>query len=246
MGLYIFQNKLIYHPIKLQNNYEFQFNFEYEELFMQSTDGFKLNGILAKLDTSKGVIFFLHGSGGNVERYRNNIPKYLKLNYDMFLLDYRGYGKSEGKIKSENQFFNDIRIAYDMLKSRYNEDQIVVIGFSLGTIPAAKIAGEKNPRLLILESPHYSLIESAKEKFPFLPVSIISKYKFEVFRYIQSVASPIVIFCGKQDESDVNNSIRLEEFLKPGDKVIILEGEGHKDFIFNDQYFNIVKDLLSN
>ncbi len=196
-------------------------------------------------DSSKGLIFFLHGSGGNIERYKNIIPIYIDLNYDIFLLDYRGYGKSEGKIKSERQFFDDVNIAYTQMKSIYSEENIVVIVFSLGTVPAAKIASENNPKLLILEGGYYNPFESAKNRIPILPISIIMKYKFETYKYIIDTKIPIAIFHGNKDDAvDFSNSVRLKQHLKPNDRVTILDGEGHHDFASNHQYIKEIKELL--
>lgn len=243
--LYFNQENLIFHPKRLPPDYEFQIDNIFKELTINTTDGIKLNGVLAKADSSKGLIFFLHGSGGNIERYKNSIPVYTKLNYDIFLLDYRGYGKSEGRITSEEQFFDDARIAYNYMKNKYNEENIVIIGFSLGTVPAAKIASENRPRLLILEAGFYNPYESAKKRLPIFPVSMIMKYKFETYKYVIETKIPIVIFHGNQDNTiDYSNSIKLKQHLKSNDRVIILYGEGHHDFAPNKQYIEELKILL--
>ena len=243
--MYFIQEKFIFHPKKLPSHHEFPSNKNFEEITVNTPDGIKLNGLLVKSDSSRGLIFFLHGSGGNISRYKNSVPIYNNLNYDIFLLDYRGYGKSEGKIKNEKQFFDDVRLAYHQMKSRYNEENIVIIGFSLGTVPAAKIASENNPRLLVLEAGFYNPFESAKKRVPILPVSIIMKYKFETCKYVIDTDIPIAIFHGdKDDVVDYSNAIRMKQHLKPNDKVTILHGEGHKDFASCEQYIYELSELI--
>lgn len=243
--MYFIQERFIFHPKKLPSDHEFPSEANFEEITINTPDGIKLNGLIVKADSSKGLIFFLHGSGGNVIRYKNSVPIYNSLNYDIFLLDYRGYGKSEGKIKSEKQFFDDVRLAYSQMKSRYNEEDIVIIGFSLGTVPAAKIASENKPKLLVLEGGFYNPFESAKKRVPILPISIIMKYKFETYKYVIDTEIPIAIFHGNKDNVvDYSNAIRMKQHLKPNDQVTILEDEGHYDFAPCEQYINELKELI--
>ena len=95
--LYLFQEKLIFFPQKIENNYQFKFEQKFEEQNIKTTDGKLLNGLLYKTDNSKGLIFYMHGNAGSLRSWGNVAKTYTDLNYDIFILDYRGYGKSEGK-----------------------------------------------------------------------------------------------------------------------------------------------------
>lgn len=241
-----FQESLIFNPKKLPPDYKFDFENEYEEVYIESKDGISLHGILCKSDSTKGLLFFLHGTGGNVTWYKESIPFYTSLDYDIFILDYRGYGKSEGKVVQEQDVYDDAISAYDYMKTRYNEDNIVIIGFSMGATPAAMIASKNHPKGLILEGGGFDMLEKGKKKLPFLPVSIIARYRFLISEHIPKIKAPIKVFHGDQDKaSDINNSLRLRPLLKPGDKIIILEGEGHYDFAQNKQYVSELADILN-
>lgn len=243
--LYVFQEYILFNPKKLPSDYKFKFSIDYEEITIETKDGVKLHSVLCKADSSSGLIFFLHGTGGNVGRYTENIPKYIELNYDIFLLDYRGFGKSEGKITSEKQFYDDVSLAYEFLLNRYPEEKIAIIGFSLGGVPAARIASINNPKCLVLEGTAYSMLEKSKKKLPFLPMTLISRYDFEIKDFIKKTSAPIIAFHGDQDNAaDPSNTIRLKPYLKPNDKIIILEGEGHGDFIKNNKYFTELGKIL--
>uniref|UniRef100_UPI004049C093 serine aminopeptidase domain-containing protein n=1 Tax=Flavobacterium sp. TaxID=239 RepID=UPI004049C093 len=124
--LYFFQEKLIFLPQKLDKNHQFEFSQKFEEFNIQANDGKLLNGLLFKADNSKGLIFYLHGNAGNLSRWGEIAQTYTDLNYDIFMLDYRSYGKSEGEINSQNQLFEDNQTVYNELKKRYQEDQIIV------------------------------------------------------------------------------------------------------------------------
>jgi pimeloyl-ACP methyl ester carboxylesterase len=91
------------------------------------------------------LIFYLHGNAGSLNTWGEVAKRYTELKYDVFMLDYRGYGKSEGSIHSQKQFHEDIQMAYDEMKKTYKESNIVVLGYSIGTGPAAKLASLNHP-----------------------------------------------------------------------------------------------------
>ena len=136
--LYVFQENLIFYPQKLAKDYRFNFDQPFEELNIPVKDNSLLHGLLFKADSSKGLIFYLHGNGGALDTWGEVARTYTGLNYDVFLLDYRGYGKSEGVISGQEQLFEDIQTAYDSLKNRNPENKIIVLGYSIGTGPASK------------------------------------------------------------------------------------------------------------
>ena len=245
-SLYFFQEKMIFFPTKLEANHTFKFNGNFEEIFITTKDQTKLNALLFKADSSKGVIFYLHGNGGCLESVGAIADKYTSMNYDLFLLDYRGYGKSEGTIFSEEQFYSDVQESYDYVKSRYAENQIAILGYSIGTGPAAMLASVNNPKLLILQAPYYSLMDMSHQRYPFAPEFLL-KYKFETCKFIKDCKAPIVIFHGNDDKViDYHASLELKKLLKTDDKLIIMEGRGHGGFTESPVYLSKLSELLNN
>src|SRR3954467_3652503 len=114
--LYFFQERLIFFPNKLDKQFRFTFNQPFEELNIKTKDGKTLNGLLFLTDTSKGLIFYLHGNAGALNTWGEVAKKYTDLHYDMFMPDYRGYGKSEGSITSQAQLFEDVEATYNAMK----------------------------------------------------------------------------------------------------------------------------------
>lgn len=234
--MYFFQEKILFHPPKLEANFKFTYENRFEELNILAADGKKLNGLLFKADSSKGLIFYLHGNGGALNTWGTAAKNYLKMGYDMFILDYRGYGKSEGEIESEEQFFSDVQSAYSELKKRYEEKKIIVIGYSIGTGSAAMLASKNNPKLLILQAPYYSIVDMMEQTYPYLPTFLL-KYKFETCEFVKQIKIPIYIFHGDADEVIYYGaSLKLKELLKPGDKLFTLPGKGHRK-INDDETF---------
>lgn len=243
--LFFFQEKLIFFPQKLEKNYKFSFDQRFEEVNIKTQDDKLLNGILFKADTSKGLIFYLHGNAGCLNSWGDVAKTYTDLNYDVFMLDYRGYGKSEGSIDGQSQFFQDIQTAYDKLKIKYPEDKIIVLGYSIGTGLAAKIASTNNPRLLILQAPYYSLTDMMRHTYPIIPTFIL-KYKFETDDYLKYCKMPVVIFHGNQDEVVYyGSSLKLQKEFKKQDTLITLAGQGHNGMTDNSDYQIEIQKILT-
>jgi uncharacterized protein len=117
--LYFFQEKQIFFPEKLDGNFKFSFSQKFQELNIKTDDDQLLNGLLFKADNSKGLISYLHGNAGSFNSLGQIAKTYTDLGYDVFLLDYRGFGKSDGSISSQEQLFQDVQIAYNEIKKRY-------------------------------------------------------------------------------------------------------------------------------
>ncbi len=244
-ALFYFQENLIFFPQKLDKDYQFIFDQKFEEVNIKTNDNVILNGLLFKADSSKGLIFYLHGNAGSLSSWGNVAKTYTDLNYDVFMLDYRGYGKSEGSISSEEQLFQDLQIVYDLMKKRYSEDKIIVLGYSIGSGLAAEIASTNKPKLLILQAPYYSLTDLMRHSYPIIPTFIL-KYKFKTNEYIKDCTMPIVVFHGNQDEVIYyGSSLKLEKEFKTTDKLITLEGQEHNGMTDNPDYINEIRKILN-
>lgn len=234
--LYIFQEKLIFFPEKLEKNHQFNFDQKFEEISITTKDKKLLSGLLFKAENSKGLVFYLHGNAGSLNSWGQVAKTYTELHYDVFLLDYRGYGKSEGSISSQQQLFGDIQAAYERLAKVYPENRIVVLGYSVGTGLASMIAATNNPRLLILQAPYYSLTDMMRQTYPLIP-TVILKYKFRTDEFIKKCKMPIIIFHGNQDEVIYyGSSLKLKNEFKEGDTLITLIGQGHNGMTDNPEY----------
>jgi uncharacterized protein len=238
------QEKMIFHPDKLPDNYTFDFENRFQEYTFKVDKKTNLNGLLFQADSSKGLIFYLHGNAGCIDSWGNCANVYTKNNYDFFILDYRGYGKSQGKISSEKQLYNDLQIVYDSMKTLYKEKDIVIIGYSIGTGPAAHLASNNNPKMLILKAPYFNLPDLAHQYIKIVPSFLIS-YKLRTDKYITKVKSPVTIFHGDQDEVIyTGSSYRLQELFKKEDTLIILKGQKHNGINENKVYQRELMNLL--
>lgn len=240
--LYFQQQAILFHPTKLASGFRFDFDADFEEKFIIGADGTKLNGVLFKSEESKGLVFYLHGNTGDIRRCENDALVYTELGYDCFVLDYRGFGKSEGEIISEDQFYSDVEIAYDSLCAHYNENDVIILGYSVGTASAAMLASKSNAKHLVLLAPYYSMTDMMNIQYPFI-LDYFLEYKFSTYEFIPQVNSSISIFHGDLDEVIYyGSSIKLKKHFKRSDELIMLEGQKHGGMNFNPVY----KEWLRN
>jgi alpha-beta hydrolase superfamily lysophospholipase len=243
--LYFFQEKIIFFPETLDTNYTFLFQQDFKEINIVTEDNVSLHGILFSAKDSKWLIFYLHGNAWSLKSWWNVAQSYTQLGYDVFILDYRWYGKSSGSITKEQQLFQDAQTAYNEMMKSYNQEEIIIIWYSVGTGIAAKTAGENNPKMLILQAPYYSMSDMMRQSYPFVP-NFLLKYKLQTYLFIQKITAPIVIFHGEQDEIiHYDSSLKLKNLLKEWDRFISLENQWHNGMTYNLDYIKEIKWILT-
>ncbi|MEO8533478.1 MAG: alpha/beta fold hydrolase [Flavobacterium sp.] len=242
--VYFNQVGMVFQSAALSENHQFDYHHKFEELNIPSFDGVKLNGLLFKADDSKGLIFYLHGNAGTLETWGKIAGIYTNLGYDIFILDYRSFGKSEGEIENEEQLNKDVAVAYKTLSRRYPEYKIIITGYSIGSGLATILASENKPRALILQSPYYSFTELSSSRVPFFP-DFMKKFHLETFRYLPKVKAPIYIFHGTDDQLiSCSNSVRLNKLLDYKVHFYALKDQGHIGMNENEDFQKRLKTIL--
>ncbi|TSE06889.1 alpha/beta hydrolase [Aquimarina algiphila] len=245
--LYCFQEKILFQPEELSNNYTFQFEDPFNEFFLKTNDGNQLNAIHFTTKKPKGVILYFHGNKGSLKRWGNIASFFVKKKYDVVVMDYREYGKSTGKI-SEQVLYKDAQLFYDYVKNIYPENQIVVYGRSLGTGIAAKVASENNPNHLVLETPYYNIKDVAEHWFPYFPVSFILKYNLPSDVFVKKVSCDITIYHGTEDKVvPYQSGERLFKSISISNKrMITIKGGEHNNLIEFNTYRSTIDEILKN
>ena len=242
--VYFNQSEMVFRASKLPNDYQFQFQNNFEEITIPSFDGVKLNGLLFKSKNPKGLIFYLHGNAGSLDSWGNHADIYTRLGYDIFFLDYRGFGKSEGEIDDQEQVYKDITIAYETLMKRYDKNKTIIIGYSIGTGIAAYLASVEQPKMLLLQAPYFNFTEFTTNRVPFYP-DVLKKFSFETNNYMVKVKAPIYIFHGKQDNLiTYDNALQLQKLFKPKDSLFALESQGHRGINDNYEFQEKLQEIL--
>lgn len=226
--LYLTQEAAIFPGTVLPQDHQFEFDLPFEEVRIP-VDGAELSGLHFQQANPRGLVFFLHGNGGNLESWTTNVDYYRRVNYDLFIFDYRGYGKSTGRIQSEKQLHDDVRIAWDTIAPRYDEKPIVIYGRSLGAALAASLATDVSAELLVLVSPFTSIVAMARQQYPYIPEWLV-RYPLRTDNLVGSIKMPIVFVHGDADKLiPLDHSHRLIDLATARTRLLVIEGAGHND-----------------
>ena len=229
--LYFTQEKLIFAGSRLEPNYKFAFDTQRYEEIRVNVPGATLHALHFMQPAPRGLVFFLHGNGGDLSTWTTGIDFYARVGYDLFIFDYRGYGLSTGRIESEAQLHADTRIMWGTIAPSYRERNlpIVIYGRSLGTALATPLARDVHPALLVLVTPFTSLAAMATRLYPFVPQWAI-KYPLRTDAVIADVKSPIVLLHGTRDALiPFDDSVALLTMAKSRAELIKVNGAGHND-----------------
>lgn len=242
VGLYIYFYSIQddrFKSTKLPKNFEFEFRGDFEELNFKTKDREEISSVLFKADSSRGVICFWKGNGGNLQNWGQIAPQFLKYNYDIIITDYREHGKSKGDISFDN-FHSDAQLVYNFLKTKYTEDKILIVGYSLGTNIASHLAVDNAPLMTVLIDPR----EKFQDKYLRMIFPNITRFPFRTDLDIISIASPVVIITGTKSDlyRDANN---LKKLLRGKDKFFEIEGANHRTILGDKETDNIFHSLLA-
>ena len=243
--LYVGQERLLFPATPLPAAHRFSFDVPFREVEI-AVRGATLNALHFTQANPRGLVFFLHGNAGNLETWTTGVDFYRRVNYDLFILDYRGYGKSTGHIESEAQLHADVRAGWDAIAPRYRDKPIVIYGRSLGTGLAVPLARDVDPALLILVTPYTSITAAAKARYPFVPTALL-KYPLHTDAVIGSVKSPILFAHGTNDKViPLASSQQLLALARAPAELLTVEGAGHNDIHRFPAYVGLLADRLTH
>jgi uncharacterized protein len=227
-ALYFNQERLIFPATTLPADYQFRFDQRFEEIKV-AVPGGALDALLFRQPDPRGLVFYLHGNGGDLTTWTTGLDFYRRINYDLFIFDYRGYGKSTGHIDGEAQLHADVRAAWDAIAPRYRNLPIVIFGRSLGTALAAQLATQVDPALLVLVTPFASLAAAGKRQYPFAPEFLV-KYPLRTDEVIGTVRSPVLLVAGTQDQlTPLADSEQLKSLARSPVELFVVDGAGHNN-----------------
>ena len=201
--VFFFQRNLLYHP-SVDNYLKGQAASEpteIEKVNITTKDKINLVGWFynKNLDKLKTILFF-HGNAGSLENRTYKLNHFKDLNVNFLIIAWRGFSGNKGK-PNEMGLYEDAGSAIKWLKAKgMKEQNIILYGESLGTAVAVELAQNKNYAGVILESPFTSMVNIGKKYYPFFPVSLLLKDKFESYRKIKKVSVPILVLHGKKDK----------------------------------------------
>jgi pimeloyl-ACP methyl ester carboxylesterase len=243
--VYVIQEKLIFKPEKLKHDFLYKYNVPFKELFFDIAPGVRINGLHFCVENPHGLILYFHGNTRSIKGWSKYARDFYRYDYDVVMVDYRGFGKSTGK-RSEREMLNDMQVVYATLASQYQENHLILYGRSLGSGFATKLASDNNPRYLILDAPYYSFKKVVQRFLPILPMQFVLRYHLQTDKWIKKVKCPIYILHGTKDWLiPIKHSEKLQAINPRKITLIRIHGAMHNNLPSFPEYHNFVRDILA-
>lgn len=231
IALYYFQNKLLLHPKRYAKEYAYKFNVPFKEvnIAINKNENLNLVQFLPKGLVRKGIVIYFHGNMKNINHYAKFADNFTKHNYEVWMPDYPGFGKTTGEL-TEEKLYQHAKLVYKLANSKIAADSIIIYGRSFGTGVASYLAAAVDLKRLILETPYYSVPALFSYYGPVYPTSLMSKFKLPVHEYLKDVTAPITILHGT-DDALIPYSItkKLMGSLKATDEFITIKDGEHNN-----------------
>jgi uncharacterized protein len=231
IAIYYFQDYFFFQRVPLTREYKYEFNVPYREVNLTFNQLSNINIIqfTSAKSPNRGVVLYFHGNRKNISWYARHAPAMIKNGYEVWMIDYPGYGKSTGKLEEEVLYAYALQM-YKLARKKYSPDSIIIYGRSMGTGIAAHLASHQPAKRLILETPYYSFATVGAHFFPIYPMELMINIKLPTYEFIPDIQIPIDIFHGNNDwVIPYSNSKRLNPLLKKSDEFITIEGAGHNN-----------------
>lgn len=244
LAAYFLQDIFIFKPEKLHPDFQFKYDCPFREVNFNIEKGVRINGLHFYRAQPKGLILYFHGNTRSIKGWAKYAKDFYRYDYDVVLVDYRGFGKSTGK-RGEKEMLEDMQFVYTSLAAQYSESHLIVYGRSLGSGFAAKVASDNNPRYLILDAPYYNFRRVIERFLPILPVRFVLRYHLRTDRWLQKVKCPVYILHGTKDWLiPIGHSEQLKR-INPRKIILIrIHGGGHNNLPKFDEYHNFIRDIL--
>ncbi len=244
--LYYLQDYFLFKPEKLPDDFQFYYeNQEVEEYFLETTDGGRINGLHFKTEKPRGIVLYLKGNSKSMKGWGKFAVDFTRHNFDVLMVDYRGFGKSIGK-RTQKAIAHDLQLVYNKMKENVDERYIILYGRSLGSGFATKLASINNPRMLILDAPYYSLTKVTGRYMPFMPLSVIIKYPMPTYKWLKYVNCRIHIIHGTNDKLiPFSSSVKLSKIKPELTRLYPVIGGGHKNLNNFKSYHRMLGEIIN-
>jgi pimeloyl-ACP methyl ester carboxylesterase len=236
------QERLLFLPTPLAPEHRMALERDVQERWIDVPDG-RLHALHLKLPSPRGVVFFLHGNAGNLQSWFVDLEFYRQANFDLFMIDYRGYGKSSGRITSQAQLQADVQAAWDTIAPAYAGKKRVLFGRSLGTGLAVPLALQVQPDLTVLASPYASVRALAAEVYPWVPSALL-RYPLLTDEALAHLGTPVLLVHGERDDLIGPHHSEALKKAHPPARLHIVKGAGHNDLQSFDDYRRVLRQAL--
>jgi len=250
--VYFMQSDLIFYPNMPGRNLVStpeNIGLIYQDVEFVTEDNIKLHGWFIPNENAKGTVLFFHGNAGNISHRLDSIAIFHRLELNVFIIDYRGYGQSEGKI-TEKGTYRDAEAAWNYLSHTQgiSEKQIIIFGRSLGASIASWLASKHAPAALIIESGFTSVPSMGQRLYPFLPIRWFTHYKYDTKQYVKNISCPVLVAHSKNDDIIPYDEGREIFEAAPEPKQFLEMQGGHNDgfIVSGTSYIKGLKSFIND
>ncbi len=247
IALYYLQGMIMFRPVALPKDHVYNFTQPHKEVNIPFDENSNINIIQfeTNVQPAKGIVLYFHGNRNNIGFYARFATSFTRNGYEIWMIDYPGYGKSTGEL-TEKKLYDWGLLLYKLARVKYPPDSIVIYGKSMGTGIATQLASVRDCKHLILETPYYNFPSVIGQYAPIYPLNLMIKFKMPNYEHLQQVTAPVIIFHGTNDwVITYRNSKRLKPFLKKQDEFISIEGGSHNDLSTYDVYQQKLDSILA-
>lgn len=234
------QYSILFRPVSLSEDHDLQLGDNAEELWLDTPHHGRIHGIYFKNHQHREprrIVLYFHGNVGNLTRWSKRFSQQFEaLGVDLYMMDYRRYGKSKGPI-GEQILYKDALAVYEYFAKSYEPDQIVIYGRSVGSGLASYLASVVEAKNVLLETPFTSIRRLFHSYYPFLPPWFLFRFDFPNVKHLTKSKLPIHIILSEKDRVvPLRASIGLENALKPTDSLQVVAYAGHNDLYKYDEF----------
>lgn len=235
------QESVLFRPMPLPADHVLAREQDVRE-FNVDVPGARLSVLRLTVPNARGVVFYLHGNAGNLARWFSDAGFYRRAGYDLVMMDYRGFGKSSGRIESQDQLIHDVRAVWKSVAGDYAGRRVVLVGRSLGSGLVASMAAELTvagtpPDLTVLVSPYTSMVAMAAQQYPWVP-GFLLRYPLPTGDWLVQAAGPVLIAHGDADALiPVTHAYALKARV-PRAQLVVLPGATHHNVESSDGLFH--------
>jgi hypothetical protein len=202
--LFLMQGRLLFYPnlpSRKVTATPAQRGLDFEPVTITTSDHVRITGWFVPAQEAKGVLLFFHGNAGNISHRLDSLAIFHRLGLSTLIIDYRGYGESEGRISEQGTYLDGEAAWRYLIETKgINPEEIIIFGRSLGGAIAAHLAARTNPAGVVLESVFTSAPDLAAQLYPVFPVRLLARYQYDVKKAVESIGAPVLVIHSRDDE----------------------------------------------
>ena len=244
------EDRFIFHPDHVTDRDPSHIGLRFEDLFFTTQDGIRLHGWFIPHPGAGATLVWFHGNAGNIsDRLLNIKLVHDRIKINIFIFDYRGYGRSEGTISEKGTYFDGEAAIKYLLGRDDAAARLILFGRSLGAAVAAEMATRFKTLGLILESPFVSIPEMARAIFPSLPIAWLLRTRYDTMEKVRLVKTPILVLHGDRDATvPFAQGKKVFEVASEPKRFYRIVGASHNDtfVIGGEEYYGALREFIES